>query len=72
MLKNNMSLLMRIRDDKRGKHRPRWGIVFLCNQLGNTLSLRPSEKGSEGHLQRGWGGVFAVFRVKPVTWGMLD
>lgn len=45
---------MRIRD-KRRKYRSRWGIVFLCNKLGNILSLGQSEKGSESQLHSGFG-----------------
>lgn len=60
LLKNSMRLLIRIRNDKR-KYRSRWGIVFLCNKLGNSLSLGQSEKGSESQLHSGLGGfVYSV------------
>lgn len=61
LLKNSMRLLIRIRNDKRRKYRSRWGIVFLCNKLGNSLSLGQSEKGSESQLHSGLGGfVYSV------------
>lgn len=61
LLKNSMRLLIRIRNDKRRKYRSRWGIVFLCNKLGNSLSLGQSEKGSESQLHSDLGGfVYSV------------